>query len=978
MRNAIRMILGILVACSMASPLWAEPRRPNVLFIAVDDLRPELGCYGREQMHTPAIDRLAATGTLFERAYCQQAVCNASRASLLSGCRPTTTKVVANNINLRTMLPDVVTLPQHFKQHGYHTASVGKIFHVEGEVTDDPLAWSEPAYAGPKGKKSWYTPESLEVIRQRPAVLAAAGLPTDGKAAQRGPPFESAEMPDDAYTDCGIADRAIETLERIKGDPFFLAVGFHKPHLPYCCPKKYFDLYPLAKIELPANMFPPREAPAAAGHDLYELRSYGSVPLDGPITEDMARRLIQGYRACVSFTDAQVGRVLDKLEQLELADDTIVVFWGDHGYHLGENDVWTKMTNFEIGTRVPLIVRVPGKKSSQRTRGLVELVDLYPTLAELCGLPLPEHLEGTSFGPLMESPDRPWKEAVFSEYTLRGNKVFGTSVRTERFRYNEWVDQQGKLLGRELYDEKVDPAENDNLVDHPDQTARVNRHAKMLHDGWRKVRPPEEPAADANKPALPAKGKPDVLVILCDQWSPRYLSWDNPQVRMPNLDRLAREGTVFDACYTPSPLCMPARASLITGLYPHNQGHSIWGNTGNFHASPEAATMFQDIRQAGYSTAQIGKLHWFSNGHWRPRFKAVDDYHRACGLDFVLDCSGPTDSPNDRGPYAQHLSKLGLLKSVATDLRDRYVTWEYEPRASVVEPDNYHDTFVADRAIEYIRRQPTDRPMCLVVSFHSPHPPLDAPGKYATMYDPQQLRLPDNVPQSFSREKRELEPAEVRRMLANYLGKISLVDDHVGRLIEAMQQRGTWDNTLVAFTADHGEMMGSHGALTKGRFYEESVRVPLVLRWPGHVRAARSKAPVQSFDVYPTIVEAIGGEMTEGRFAKSLMPLATGKKKSVREVVISEIGKAAPLDIMARNARYKWWAQGDDEYLFDLENDPLELLNLAHAESHRDAANTIRQQLLTHLRSTQVNLAEGYKSKVQRLREASAEKSPGN
>lgn len=475
-----------LVMVVAARPAAAE--RLNVLFIAVDDLRPELGCYGARHMHTPAIDRLAAGGTLFERAYCQQAVCNASRASLLSGCRPTTTKIVANNVCLFRTMPDVVTLPRYFKQHGYHTASIGKVFHVEGSVTDDPQAWSEPSYARKGGLKNWYTEASLEVIRQRPAELAAAGKPVDGKAAHRGPPVEAADMPDDAYPDHSVADRAIATLGRLADKPFFLAVGFYKPHLPFCCPTKYFELYPLAGIGLPPNRHPPRGAPAAAGHDAYELRSYGAVPLAGPIGDDLARRLIQGYRACTSFTDVQIGRVLDELDRLGLADDTIVVLWGDHGYHLGENDVWTKMTNYERGTRVPLVLRVPGRKGGQRSQALVELVDLYPTLVECCGLPAVPHVEGTSFVPVLEDPQRAWKSAVFSEYT-RSRDIVGKAVRTDTHRYVEWHDGKGQSLGRELYDSTADPEENTNLADDPAHAERARTMASVLTAGWQAARP---------------------------------------------------------------------------------------------------------------------------------------------------------------------------------------------------------------------------------------------------------------------------------------------------------------------------------------------------------------------------------------------------------------------------------------------------------------------------------------------------------
>lgn len=467
-----------------------------------------------------------------------------------------------------------------------------------------------------------------------------------------------------------------------------------------------------------------------------------------------------------------------------------------------------------------------------------------------------------------------------------------------------------------------------------------------------------------------AAGKPDVLIILADQWSPSYVGWDNPQVRTPHLDRLAKEGMIFDACYTTSPVCMPARVSLLTGLYPHNGGHGLWGNAASYYPAPEAAPMFRDIQAAGLATAQIGKTHWTAGPAWHEQFKNSGAFFKALGLDRVEDIPGPPDSTKGRDPYSAHLEKLGLLEAVSQDLHDRYVKGEFEPRASVVPPENYHDVFTTNLALQVIQTQPQAKPLCLVVSLHSPHPPLDAPGDYATMFDPEKLTLPANVPEKYLREGHALDHAATWRMLANYLGKMALVDDCVGRLVEAMKARGTWDNTLVCFTADHGEMMGSHGYLTKGRFYEESVRVPLVVRWPGHVKAGRSKAPVQMMDVYPTVVEAVGGEVTPGRFAKSLLPIATGQKEQVRPIAVSEIGNTPPLRIMARDARFKYWADEEREYLFDLEADPLEQHDLAGEYDHHDTLNRMREKLLIHLRTTQVNAAEGYKSKVQRLREA--------
>lgn len=457
----------------------------NVLFLVADDLRPELGCYGAKHIHSPNIDRLAARGLLFERAYCQVAVCNPSRSSFLGGVRPDTTGVLDNQHFLRPQLPDIVTLPQHFKKNGWHTLSLGKIFHhSEREPGDDSQSWSEPSWYHGEPYRSWFSKESNDAIK------ALKKLPPEKRPKiMRGPPFEAADEPDDSYSDGQTAMKAIETLGRLKAiaKPFFLGVGFHKPHLPFTCPRKYWDIYPADTIKLPGNYFPPKGVPEAALHNWYELRTYGGVPAKGGITDEMALNLIRGYRACISFLDAQVGRVLDELDRLGLRENTVVVLIGDHGYHLGENGIFTKMTNFELGTHAPLIVSVPGQKSAgQRARGMVEFVDLYPTLAELCGLPLPSHLEGKSFVPLIEDPAREGKNAVFSQYLRPGKPpVMGRSVRTDRWRYTEWTTPKNESAGVELYDEQHDPHENTNLAAEAANASTMAMLAKLLHENFK-------------------------------------------------------------------------------------------------------------------------------------------------------------------------------------------------------------------------------------------------------------------------------------------------------------------------------------------------------------------------------------------------------------------------------------------------------------------------------------------------------------
>ncbi len=426
----------------------AAPARPNVLFIAIDDLRPELGCYGDDLVKSPNIDRLAASGLLFERAYCQQAVCSPSRTSLLTGLRPDSTHVYDLTTHFRNTVPDVVTLPQHFKNNGYVTAWWGKLFHAN---LLDPVSWTRQG-------------EEMEPKSNWRAYVTEANIEIAANHKGAGPAFERADVPDNAYPDGKIAEKAIETLREIKDKPFFLAVGFYKPHLPFTAPKKYWDLYQRSDFKLPARQTPPDNAPALASTGWGELRSYADIPAKGSLDDEQARELIHGYHACVSYTDAQIGKVLDELKRLELDKNTIVVLWGDHGWKLGDYGQWCKHTNFEIDTRVPLIVRIPGMKTAgQKTKALVEFVDLYPFLCDAAGLSKPAHLQGTSFSPLLNKPGQVWQETALSQYP-RGNDVMGYSLRTDRYRFTKWLKSDGTVVATELYDLKEDPNSTINVA----------------------------------------------------------------------------------------------------------------------------------------------------------------------------------------------------------------------------------------------------------------------------------------------------------------------------------------------------------------------------------------------------------------------------------------------------------------------------------------------------------------------------------
>jgi len=467
-------------AASMSLPFLfnackTSGKKPNVLFIAVDDLRPQLNCYGHSQMISPNIDRIAADGVLFKRSYCQVAVCGASRASLMTGIRPNRDRFLTYYTRADEDAPGSLTLVDHFKANGYNTISNGKIYH---HMDDDQDAWTVEPWRF-NGEHKYMLAENTE-IHKRNKNRQGEGLDVPNK---RGPAFETADVPEDQYPDYQLVEKSIADMKRFgkSENPFFLSVGFTRPHLPFNVPKKYWDLYERDEIDLADNPFRPKGAPDIALHKWGELRAYDGVPVDGPVSDEMAKSLIHGYYASVSFADAQIGRLLDALEEQGLKDDTVIVLWGDHGWQLGEHGLWCKHCNFETSLHSPLIVSAPGVKGGKTVNALTEFVDIYPSLCELSDLPLPKHLEGKSFVPLMKSPEKPWKKAAFSRWET------GDSIRTDRYRYTEWTDDDGKRVNRMLYDHQLDPMENVNIAELPENQELVAQLSKMVRDGWQAV-----------------------------------------------------------------------------------------------------------------------------------------------------------------------------------------------------------------------------------------------------------------------------------------------------------------------------------------------------------------------------------------------------------------------------------------------------------------------------------------------------------
>ncbi|HOD51719.1 MAG TPA: sulfatase [Candidatus Hydrogenedentes bacterium] len=492
-----------LPASSAARAAEKENRRLNVLFLAVDDLKPNLGCYGDPIAITPNIDKLAASGVTFLRAYCQQAVCSPSRTSLLTGLRPDTTRVYDLNTHFRKTIPDVITLPQCFRQEGYHTQSFGKIYH--GGL-DDPASWSVKSFF-PEGPQ-YLTEESKKIIEDirkehgdsRTIVQERdekTGIPLRIKPVNppRGPSWEAPDCADDELRDGQVAAAAIAAMRQLKDRPFFLAAGFFKPHLPFVAPKRYFDAYDKGSFTLPQYRKAPQDAPPFALTTWGELRHYSDIP-DGnePLSDEKTLELIHAYYAAASYTDAQIGRVVDELDRLGIRGNTVIVLWGDHGWHLGDHGQWCKHTNFEQAARAPLLFSAPGlPKAGARSPRLAEFVDIYPTLCDLCGVTPPPGLEGVSLVPVLRAPDRSWKKAAFSQYprNIPGHgDGMGYSLRTERYRYTEWrIPADDGFRARELYDYDEDPLETRNLAEVPEYAGTAQGLHALLAEGWRGALP---------------------------------------------------------------------------------------------------------------------------------------------------------------------------------------------------------------------------------------------------------------------------------------------------------------------------------------------------------------------------------------------------------------------------------------------------------------------------------------------------------
>lgn len=471
------------------------------------------------------------------------------------------------------------------------------------------------------------------------------------------------------------------------------------------------------------------------------------------------------------------------------------------------------------------------------------------------------------------------------------------------------------------------------------------------------------PASAAGSPVE----RPNVLIVLCDDFNPFYTGFaGDPDAKTPNLDALAKESAVFNNCYSASVVCMPARTSLITGLYPHNTG--CWGNANELFVAPQLTSMFGDFKRAGYATAMIGKTHWFAGAGFKAQFAAKRDYFKAIGIDRIQEVATTFGSRNGSGIYQDFLRREGLFEKQAADLNHRLRNNQYVARPSLLRPEQTCDWMMTDLAIEYLDSAASTKPFMMMVGFSNPHSPFDPSGRYANMYDPDSLTLRPNVG-PFKKYGTDYSLAELRRARAAYLGKISFLDDLLGRLIAELKRRKQWDNTILVFTADHGMTIGEHRNISKGKFWEEVARVPLVMRVPGLTDTGmESDALVQLFDLYPTLVELARGEVSPHVKARSLVPVLRKPDSEIRDAVFCEIHHDESLDYMVRAGRHKWLIEKGKEHLYDLEADPYEQTNLIRSDKHQAVLAQLRERLRRFLMTEQLNHSAGYRPLVERVK----------
>lgn len=799
-------VLIIFGSLLLVGPGFAKDnQQPNVLFIAVDDLNDWVGCLdGHPQAKTPNIDRLASRGVLFEQAYCSAPLCNPSRMATMTGLRSSTINIWSNEgrygstgtyswFRDKPEFKDWVTIPQYFRQHGYKAVTGGKIFHKSHGKFSDPASWNHQ-----------YSTKHGTPMPKGERLLHGMSDQMTHEYYQDWADWQPLDIPDHETADWKTAEGAAAFLQRDHDKPFFLACGIFRPHLRWYAPQKYFDLHPLEYIELPATLENDLDDVPPTGR----RQNSGGAQAFGVIRKHSEwKKAVQGYLASCSFADACVGVVLDALETSDYAKNTIVVLCGDHGFHVGEKDRISKLTLWEQGSKTPLIISTPdiaatgGKRCSQP----VSLVDLYPTLVELSGLPERDGLDGRSIAPLLREPEAEW--AYPAVISLRNDHA----VRSKDWHYIRYADGS-----EELYDNVGDPYQWDNLANDAQFSDAKNELRKWLPQTIQK---PQSPKAAPKTSSTPRSQKqPNVVILLADDLGSKDLGCYGGPVKTPVLDSLAERGVKFTDFHAGAATCSPSRATLLTGRAALRTG--IYGvlqdQWHDMHLLEREVTIAEVLQEAGYGTAHFGKWHvgMTSGKRMKP---SLHDH----GFDYWFGLSNGAQ-PSHRNPtnFMRNGERVGPMQG-------------------------YSCQIVVSDAIKWLETKPEpDQPFFLNIWFNEPHSKLAAPDEIVSIY------------------------GDLKDEGALYSATVDNTDRAIGRLVEKLEAMGELNNTLIIYSSDHGSYRSDrNGGLTgaKGSYFQGGLRSPGIFFWPDGIRGGRiENTPSGAVDLLPTICGLAGIEKPKG------------------------------------------------------------------------------------------------------------------
>ncbi|MEM9015995.1 MAG: sulfatase-like hydrolase/transferase [Verrucomicrobiota bacterium] len=856
--------------------------QPNVLFIAIDDLRPELGCYGSRDAISPHIDRLAAEGVRFDSAHCQIAVCNPSRVSVLTGLRPDTSKVWTLDVRFRETVPDALTLPRHFRNHGYETRGFGKVFHNPWPDND---SWSEP-HSWPKAEL--WSEEAKAELSAFQGGLRKKGVEASKVDRLRATATEALLIDDSDHIDGAITKQALAAMRELgeQEKPFFLAAGFIRPHLPFVLPKKYWDLYNRDKISLAGETTLPENAPRFAMNTAYELRDYFDYldapdPLAGTLTESQQRKLKHGYLASVSFIDAQVGLLLEELDRLGLAENTIVVLWSDHGFKLGEHNSWCKQTNYEIDTRVPLLIRAPNARGNGSSHGTpVELLDIFPTLCDLAGLPVPAAVEGVTLRQALEKPSRIVKKAAVSQFLRRheNREVMGYAIRDNRWRYVEWIDLEKKVtIAQELYDHRTDPRERISLAQEAEHEQTLNQLGielrTILGRKLGAVPAEERPKQRAARNSGASKSQPGQrprLTFKNKSKAEVTVFWIPPSNREPKrtgaiapgksrsvqttlghrfrilgggIDRIITVSLANEviSITTPTTAKAPSDAPNIVVImaddwsWPHA---SILGNptvrTPNFDRIAKEGVLFENAFTPVPSCTPSRHVTATGQAPWR------------LGQGINLGSSLQKDIP----VYPDRLRAAGYLTGYS---RKGTGPSKHLHRGN----DPFGKRF--DQFSSFLEERKEGQPFAYFYGAGEPHRPFSWQASLTSNLELDSIRVPPFLPDNET----------TQTDLGDYFLKVEQLDRFAGEILNALEEAGELEDTIVVMTSDNGMAFPR----AKATLYDAGCRIPLAIRWGERIPGGRR---IEDFvtlaDLAPSFLEAAELAVPDTMVGQSLLP----------------------------------------------------------------------------------------------------------